>query len=318
MNGTNDPALESCTIIRFPENIADQIRENLKLESEKLQSLIEKDANDTYYEHSLENRLTVKWNQDKRHCAVKWDDAVLKGRLCDLPTVVEAYKTTDKKTFYKNSSISQILICAEQEKDINPRNEIPGMKDDRRFQLLAGITPPLKNVKKSRFRKVIKKRHCEAPEVERELKRLLREDLHATSVEHELVEDTEVKRSKGSKKEDQKDISDILPMLSSSEEEEDDDDLDDKFIIDPLDRHLKVLSEGVFADKIKKVQDQAQRTADEVLRFRERRAKKEAELEVARKEEKKDNLRNVIEELRRKEDDKTATYHTICEKFKKY
>jgi hypothetical protein len=54
MNGTNDPALESCTIIRFPENIADQIRENLKLESEKLQSLIEKDANDTYYEHSLE------------------------------------------------------------------------------------------------------------------------------------------------------------------------------------------------------------------------------------------------------------------------
>lgn len=79
-----------------------------------------------------------------------------------------------------NLMASQILICAEQEKDINPRNEIPGMKDDRRFQLLAGITPPLKNVKKSRFRKVIKKRHCEAPEVERELKRLLREDLNAT------------------------------------------------------------------------------------------------------------------------------------------
>jgi len=38
----------------------------------------------------------------------------------------------------------------------------------------------------------------------------------------------------------------------------------------------------------------------------------------ARKEEKKENLRNVIEELRRKEDDKTASYHTICEKFKKY
>ena len=54
MNAISDPALESCTIIRFPENIADQIRENLKLESEKLQSLIEKDANDTYYEHSLE------------------------------------------------------------------------------------------------------------------------------------------------------------------------------------------------------------------------------------------------------------------------
>ncbi|CAG5099776.1 Oidioi.mRNA.OKI2018_I69.XSR.g16680.t1.cds [Oikopleura dioica] len=244
MNGINEPALESCTIIRFPENIAEQIRQNLKLESEKLQSLIEKDANDTYYEQSIENRLTVKWNQDKRHCAVKWDDQLLKGRLCDLPTVVEAYKTTDKKTFYKNSSIS---------------------------------------------------------------------------VEHELVEDTEMKGKKGSKKDqDNKEMSDILPMLSSSEEEDDDDDLDDKYTIDPLDRHLKVVAEGVFADKIKKVQDQAQRTVDEILRFRERRAKKEAELEVARKEEKKENLRNYIEELRRKEDDKTATYHTICEKFKKY
>ena len=54
MNGINEPALESCTIIRFPENIAEQIRQNLKLESEKLQSLIEKDANDTYYEQSIE------------------------------------------------------------------------------------------------------------------------------------------------------------------------------------------------------------------------------------------------------------------------
>ena len=101
------------------------------------------------------------------------------------------------------------------------------------------------------------------------------------SVEHELVEDTEVKGKKGSKKDqDNKEMSDILPMLSSSEEEDDDDDLDDKYTIDPLDRHLKVVAEGVFADKIKKVQDQAGRTVDEILRFRERRAKKEAELEV--------------------------------------
>ena len=102
---------------------------------------------------------------------------VVKGRLCDLPTIVEAYKTTDKKTFYKSSTISQMLVCCENEKDINPRNEVPGIKDERRFQLLAGLAPPLKNVKKRRFRKVIRKRHCEAPEVEKELKRLLREDL---------------------------------------------------------------------------------------------------------------------------------------------
>lgn len=182
--------------------------------------------------------MNVKWNQDKRHCVVKWDDQILKGRLCDLPTIVEAYKTTDKKTFYKSSSISQILICAESDKDINPRNEVPGMKDDRRFQLLAGLGPPLKNVKKRRFRKVIRKRHCEAPEVEKELKRLLREDfgktlfyhmlfrktlynLEAVSVDYELIPDPDYKMSgKGSKSKDDshQDIHDIFNCLSSSDD----------------------------------------------------------------------------------------------------
>ena len=71
-----------------------------------------------------------------------------------------------------------MIICAESEGDINPRNKNNhGSKDPRRFQLFHGLTPPLKNVKKSRFRKIIRKRHCEAPEVEKELKRLLRDDM---------------------------------------------------------------------------------------------------------------------------------------------
>ena len=45
----------------------------------------------------MDTKLNIKWNQDKRHSVVKWGDTVLKGRLCDLPTIVEAYKTTDKK-----------------------------------------------------------------------------------------------------------------------------------------------------------------------------------------------------------------------------
>merc|ERR1712050_341625 len=105
-----------------------------------------------------------------------------------------------------------MLICAENEREINPRNEVVGLKDDRRFQLLAGIAPPLKNVKKRRFRKVIRKRHCEAPEVEKELKRLLREDLDAISVDYELIPDPEYQKSgKGGKSKDDshQDIHDI-------------------------------------------------------------------------------------------------------------
>ena len=74
--------------------------------------------------------------------------------------------------------ISQMIVCAENEADINPRNtKYNGTKDARRFQLLGGLAPPLKNVKKRRFRKIIRKRHCEAPEVEKELKQLLRQDM---------------------------------------------------------------------------------------------------------------------------------------------
>ena len=70
-----------------------------------------------------------------------------------------------------------MIILAENENDINARNKkYNGTKDSRRFQLLGGIAPPLKNVKKRRFRKIIRKRHCEAPEVEKELKKLLRDD----------------------------------------------------------------------------------------------------------------------------------------------
>ena len=73
---------------------------------------------------------------------------------------------------------SQMIVCAENEADINPRNtKYNGTKDARRFQLLGGLAPPLKNVKKRRFRKIIRKRHCEAPEVEKELKQLLRQDM---------------------------------------------------------------------------------------------------------------------------------------------
>ena len=47
------------------------------------------------------------------------------------------------------------------------------------------MTPPMKSARKRRFRKTKKKKYMDAPEVERELKRLLRADLEASSVRWE-------------------------------------------------------------------------------------------------------------------------------------
>lgn len=50
-----------------------------------------------------------------------------------------------------------------------------------------GIAPPMKNVRKRRFRKTLKKKYVEAPEIEKEVRRLLRVDNEAVSVRWELI-----------------------------------------------------------------------------------------------------------------------------------
>ena len=50
-------------------------------------------------------------------------------------------------------------------------------------QYISVVTPPLKNVRKRRFRKTARKNKLlESPEVEKEVKRLIREDLAAIKV----------------------------------------------------------------------------------------------------------------------------------------
>lgn len=51
-----------------------------------------------------------------------------------------------------------------------------------------GVTPSLKNVRKRRFRKTLKKKNVELPEIEKEVKRLLRVDNEAAHVKWEIVE----------------------------------------------------------------------------------------------------------------------------------
>lgn len=47
-------------------------------------------------------------------------------------------------------------------------------KESKQWQYPHGLTPPMKSARRRRFRKTKKKKYMDAPEVERELKRLLR------------------------------------------------------------------------------------------------------------------------------------------------
>lgn len=125
---------------------------------------------------------------------VRLDDRYLYAKVVDLPTIIESHKTIDKKSFYKTADICQMMICREEpypatddESPVKNKKKDPN-KVDKKFLYPHGITPSLKNVRKRRFRKTLKKKNVELPEIEKEVKRLLRVDNEAVHVKWEIVE----------------------------------------------------------------------------------------------------------------------------------
>lgn len=82
------------------------------------------------------------------------------------------------------------LPSAEEESPNKNKKKDPN-KVDKKYLWPHGITPPCKNVRKRRFRKTLKKKFVEAPEIEKEVKRLLRVDNEAVNVKWELITEDE-------------------------------------------------------------------------------------------------------------------------------
>ena len=143
---------------------------------------------------NLKDRLSIQLESDMKHGTVRFDNWILPAKIVDLPCVIESHKTLDKKNFYKTADICQIMICTEDQDEFNKDNDKKILDDkrldgkDRRFIYPHGITPPLKNVRKKRFRKTLKKKTVDVPEIEKEVKRLFRQDNEAISVRYEVVD----------------------------------------------------------------------------------------------------------------------------------
>lgn len=101
-----------------------------------------------------------------------------------------------------------MMICKTEPEEPTLEEESPNKgkkkdpnKVDKKFLWPHGVTPPLKNVRKRRFRKTLKKKYVEAPEIEKEVKRLLRVDNEAVKVSWEIIEE-EADPNKPQKSED--------------------------------------------------------------------------------------------------------------------
>lgn len=150
----------------------------------------------------LRDRLTVKFEPDMRYGEVRFDNWQMYSRLFDLPTVTETMKTIDNKSFYKSADLCQMLVCkyeldqpTDDESPVKHKKKDPH-KVDKKYLWPHGITPPCKNVRKRRFRKTLKKKNVEAPEIEKEVKRLLRTDNEAVNVKWDIVLEEEVEHNK--------------------------------------------------------------------------------------------------------------------------
>ncbi|XP_055383075.1 transcription initiation factor TFIID subunit 7 [Condylostylus longicornis] len=172
----DDPVeLETQFILRIPEEPAKVLHEAIQSGS------------------NLKDRLSIKLENDVRYGEVRFDHWLLHAKVLDLPTIIESLKTIDSKSFYKTADICQIMICKEEpdspqeEESPNKAKKKDPNKVDKKFLWPHGVTPPCKNVRKRRFRKTLKKKYVEAPEIEKEVKRLLRIDNDAVSVKYEVI-----------------------------------------------------------------------------------------------------------------------------------
>jgi len=177
--------VENHFILRMP--ILKQENGNIKPHPVTLalrQVLSEQPRLDDEHQDPSKNRLFIEINSETRIGRVKFDDEIFEARLVDLPCIIESLKTKDKKMFYKTADISQMLVCktkddswSDIEEEINKMEK--GKKNSetknslkvdtfiKKYQWPHGITPPLKNVRRKRFRKVAKKRILIMPKLKK-------------------------------------------------------------------------------------------------------------------------------------------------------
>lgn len=140
-------------------------------------------------------------NREGRRTIVRVRDKQYAATLVDLPCIIEGMKSWDKRMFYKSGDITQMLLVLgpvqnEQEALDYPLPKEVIVLDDKTYQYAHGVTPPLKHVRKRRFRRRISARTIE--QAEKEVANLIAQDEAAIRApKFELVDATSVSRVEG-------------------------------------------------------------------------------------------------------------------------
>ncbi|KAJ9195590.1 hypothetical protein DTO164E3_6666 [Paecilomyces variotii] len=117
--------------------------------------------------------------REGRRAILRIRDKQYAATLVDLPCIIEGMKSWDKRGWYKSADICQMLLVLgpvsnEKEALEYPLPKDVGVVDERTYQYPHGLTPPLKWVRKRRFRERISTRTIE--QVEKEVADLIAKD----------------------------------------------------------------------------------------------------------------------------------------------
>jgi transcription initiation factor TFIID subunit 7 len=125
---------------------------------------------------------------DGRRAAVTVRGHHYAATLVDLPTIVEGMKSWDKRGWWKSADICQmLLVFAPIKKEEEAKTiDLPKIVDPQTFQFPDGLTPPMHNARKRRFRKRISRSAIEA--VEDAVEKLLEADAKALSTKYEMID----------------------------------------------------------------------------------------------------------------------------------
>ncbi|KAG5634620.1 hypothetical protein H0H81_001368 [Sphagnurus paluster] len=123
--------------------------------------------------------------KDSRRAIFHIGSSTYSAKLVDLPCIIESQKTLDNKQMFKVADICQMLTVEKKIENDEPFANHKNFNIEE-FIWPHGITPPLHQVRKRRFRKRVNRRTIES--VEQEVERLLDEDALAAEVKYEILE----------------------------------------------------------------------------------------------------------------------------------
>lgn len=140
-------------------------------------------------------------NREGRRAILKIRDKQYAAALVDLPCIVEGMKSWDRRGWYKSGDICQMLlvlglVANDREALDYPLPKDVQLPDDKTLQYQHGLTPPLRWVRKRRFRERVSTRTIE--QVERAVEDLInQDDLAVSAPRYELLDSASLNRAEG-------------------------------------------------------------------------------------------------------------------------